>query len=128
MAKYMDQSGAQHFAEALMSATKTINGQTIWGDGDMQVGNSVIQTTYSAFKTSVENGELTPGALYMVTDYQAVPNATYAKKDPMLAVTSDTYLIIQALTQNTYDENASLVEVQQTGVEPVIDVYNVKYT
>ena len=128
MAKYMDQSGAQHFAEALMSATKTINGQTIWGTGNIESGSSVIQTTYSAFKTLVENGELVPGAQYIMTDYQAVPNATYTKKDPMIAVVADTYLIIQALTQNTYDENASLVEVQQTGVEPVIDVYNVKYT
>lgn len=46
MAKYMDQSGAQHFAEALMSATKTINGQTIWGDGDMQIGGSAKQPVY----------------------------------------------------------------------------------
>lgn len=128
MAKYMDQSGAQHFAEALMSATKTVGGQSIWGTGNIEAGSSVISTTYSAFKADVENGELTPGALYMITDYQAVPNATHTKKDPMIAVVADTYLIIQALTQNAYDENASLVEVQQTGVEPVIDVYNVKYT
>lgn len=128
MAKYMDQSGAQHFAEALMSATKTVGGQSIWGTGNIESGSSVIQTTYSAFKTLVENGELVPGALYMITDYQAVPNATYTKKDPMITVVADTYLIIQALTQNTYDENASLVEVQQTGVDPDIGVYEVKYT
>ena len=124
----MDQSGAQHFAEALMSATKTINGQTIWGDGNIEAGGSATQTTYSAFKTLVENGELVPGAQYMITDYQAVPNATYAKKDPNIAVVADIYLIIRALTTNAYDENASLVEVKQTGVEPVITVYNVKYT
>lgn len=242
MAKYMDQSGARHFAEALMSATKTINGQTIWGDGDMQVGGSakqpvhiedfskvwestnlntaavgeiipivgdgytkhlpgdisgpasfgwagyyvllteeninsagenclfvintyqssepsselniyayclakkdtsggftwdkwtycrmqsVIQTTYLTFKTSVKSGKLIPGARYMITDYQAVPNTTYAKKDPMLSQVSDTYLFIQALTSNTYDENASLVEVIQTETDPDIGVYDVKYT
>lgn len=129
MAKYMDQTGAQHFAEALMSATKTINGQTIWGDGNIEAGGSAIQTTYSAFKTLVENGELVPGAQYIMTDYQAVPNATYAKRDPGAASEGNAYLIIRALTADAYDENASLVEVKQAGgVEPVIDVYNIKYT
>lgn len=131
----MDQSGAQHFAEALMSATKTINGQTIWGDGNITIsgggggGNSVIQTTYSAFQTSVTSKTLTPGAFYMITDYQAVPNATYVKKAPGIALGSVTYLIIQALTDGAYDENASLVEViRRMGTGSNISVYNIKYT
>ena len=43
MAKYLDQAGAQHLAEALMNSTKTVGGQTIWGSGDIETsgGNNI---------------------------------------------------------------------------------------
>lgn len=44
MAKYLDQAGAQHLAEALMGATKTISGQTIWGSGNIEAGGGGIKT------------------------------------------------------------------------------------
>ena len=44
MAKYLDQAGTQHLAEALMSSTKTIGGQTIWGSGDIEAGGGGIKT------------------------------------------------------------------------------------
>ena len=40
MAKYLDQTGAQHLAEALMASTKTVGGQTIWGSGNIEAGGS----------------------------------------------------------------------------------------
>lgn len=46
MAKYLDQAGAQHLAEALMGATKTIGGQTIWGSGNIEAGGRGIKTYY----------------------------------------------------------------------------------
>lgn len=63
MAKYMDQSGAQHFAEALMSATKTIGGQTIWGDGDIEAGGGskiitlASATDFDTYKTDLESND-----------------------------------------------------------------------
>ena len=46
MAKYLDQTGAQHLAEALMASTKTVGGQTIWGSGNIETdGLSVIDIT-----------------------------------------------------------------------------------
>lgn len=46
MAKYLDQTGAQHLAEALMNSTKTVGGQTIWGSGNIEAGgsDSIIKT------------------------------------------------------------------------------------
>lgn len=67
MAKYIDQAGAQHFAEALMASTKTIGGQTIWGSGNIEVGGgttTVILTSaadFDTYKTVLES-----------TDYKVV--------------------------------------------------------
>ena len=63
MAKYMDQSGAQHFAEALMSATKTINGQTIWGDGDIPAGSAKQPVFIEDFSKVWESTNLNTAAV-----------------------------------------------------------------
>lgn len=42
MAKYLDQAGAQHLAEALMNSTKTVGGQTIWGSGNINTDDTTI--------------------------------------------------------------------------------------
>ena len=61
MAKYIDQAGAQHFAEALMASTKTIGGQTIWGSGDIEAGGGTTTVTltsaadFDTYKTVLES-------------------------------------------------------------------------
>lgn len=67
MAKYIDQAGAQHFAEALMASTKTIGGQTIWGSGNIEAGGGTTTVTltsaadFDTYKTVLES-----------TDYKVV--------------------------------------------------------
>lgn len=67
MAKYIDQDGAQHFAEALMASTKTIGGQTIWGSGNIETGGGATTVTltsaadFDTYKTILES-----------TDYKVV--------------------------------------------------------
>lgn len=40
MSKFMDQTGVQQFATAIVGSTKTINGKSIWGSGNINVGSS----------------------------------------------------------------------------------------
>lgn len=67
MVKYIDQAGAQHFAEALMASTKTIGGQTIWGSGNIEAGGGTTTVTltsaadFDTYKTVLES-----------TDYKVV--------------------------------------------------------
>lgn len=66
MAKYIDQAGAQHFADALMAATKTIGGQTIWGSGNIETGGNVQSVYVSDFTKVWEQAEFknaTPGSI-----------------------------------------------------------------
>ena len=63
MAKYIDQAGAQHFAEALMASTKTIGGQTIWGSGDIEAGGGTTTVTltsvadFDTYKSVLESND-----------------------------------------------------------------------
>lgn len=42
----MDGDGAKAFAEALIGATKTINGQSVWGNGDISISGSDEKVYY----------------------------------------------------------------------------------
>lgn len=70
MAKYLDQTGAQHLAEALMNSTKTVGGQTIWGDGDIEVGGgnngAVFIELTSASDVSTYNSVLKDSTIFKV--------------------------------------------------------------
>ena len=63
MAKYIDQAGAQHFAEALMASTKTIGGQTIWGSGNIEAGGGTTIVTltsaadFDTYKSVLESND-----------------------------------------------------------------------
>lgn len=63
MAKYIDQVGAQHFAEALMASTKTIGGQTIWGSGNIEAGGGTTIVTltsaadFDTYKSVLESND-----------------------------------------------------------------------
>lgn len=54
MAKYLDQASTQHFAEALMSSTKTIGGQSIWGSGNIDAGGNglILIESYEDFQAN----------------------------------------------------------------------------
>ena len=127
MAKYMDQSGAQHFAEALMSATKTINGQTIWGDGDIPTGSGgIIELTHAELVSKIQNSQLIPGQLYAITDYRptAVPSEYiyYADASWNASSTDPCILIGRAVNDKYLDENWWMVNRETKMIE-----YYIKY-
>lgn len=127
MAKYMDQSGAQHFAEALMSATKTINGQTIWGDGDITVGGgSIIEVTHSEIVNYITNSTLIPGQLYEITDYRptAVPDKGIYYGDASWNASSQDPCTIICRASTKKSLYADCVMVDRT---TKVIKYNIKY-
>lgn len=73
MSKFMDQGGVTALTKALMKNIKTINGQTIFGTGNISIGSSNIPviniSEYGALYNYLEQHDLVPGQTYMLIGY-----------------------------------------------------------
>lgn len=49
MAKMLDQRGVKTLTSSLIGATKTINGQSIWGSGNINAGGSITESPKSPY-------------------------------------------------------------------------------
>lgn len=96
MAKYLDQTGVQHLAEALISSTKTIGGQSIWGTGNIEAGGGIKTYHITGDQEWLNNAEALASPEFKVV---ILDNTTGT-----IGSTADTnYVLCNAIvTNNTY--------------------------
>ena len=76
------------------------------------IHNSVEEVTYDELDELVTNGELTPGVLYLITDFQTI----YSQNSIVLGTTASAYpsdvyhLVVQALSETILSTDASILE------------------
>lgn len=103
MAKFLDETGVSHLVSSLMQNTKTVNGQSIWGTGDITIeagGGSgdniweadIINKTYAASATMAQNTQITKPLTWVCVHMTAVSQ-----------ITNDIPILINADTSEQYD-------------------------
>lgn len=97
---------ATHKQDTLVSGTniKTINGESILGEGDLTV-LPLIEITHSSLKALRDNGELTPGMQYRITDY-----VTTTSFENTTSAGHAFDIIVVADSEDTLNENSRAIQ------------------
>lgn len=104
MAKYLDQTGAQHLAEALMASTKTIGGQTIWGSGNIEAGGGIKTYHITGDQEWLNNAEALASPEFKVV---ILDNTTGT-----IGSTADTnYVLCNAIVTNNTPANMDYISI-----------------
>ena len=88
---------------------KTINSESILGEGDIKIENSILPLSYSELVTLRDKAQLMPGQHYRITDYET----RVRKTDAYASANHKFDIIVLATSENTLSEEARAIKTDR---------------
>lgn len=119
MPNFVDKAGVQTLVEELVKSTKTINGSSIWGAGNISTSTSAyIEGDYATIKGLQTASRLIPGNVYWIRNYITIPDGTQTIRNGGSPSSSESIIILRANSTNTFDPEGWLAEKISLQVTP----------